>query len=151
MYNMETIQTIPLQLPIQTISLTGGNTHILAPLRYCLLTLFLFSWIKFCWKAAINSKERHSLSLVFCNLHYEKYRSKQNNFCKNFADQSESWKCKNTNFHFLLQGWQSNCGRFSRHPGISTTAVEDEKNAFPCPWRNICQLIVNSVPLTCSL
>ena len=34
MYNMETIQTIPLQLPIQTISLTGGNTHILAPLRY---------------------------------------------------------------------------------------------------------------------
>ena len=50
MYNMETIQTIPLQLPIQTISLTGGNTHILAPLRYCLL--FLFSWIKFCWKPA---------------------------------------------------------------------------------------------------
>ena len=67
MYNMETIQTIPLQLPIQTISLTGGNTHILAPLRYCLLTLFLFSWIKFCWKPAIV---RNAILFLWCFVTY---------------------------------------------------------------------------------
>merc|ERR1719509_753388 len=33
LYTMEGLTTLPLQLPIQTLALTEGNTHILAPLR----------------------------------------------------------------------------------------------------------------------
>jgi len=33
LYTMEELTTLPLQLPIQTLALTEGNTHILAPLR----------------------------------------------------------------------------------------------------------------------
>ena len=33
LYTMNEITSLPLQLPIQTISLTQANTHILAPLR----------------------------------------------------------------------------------------------------------------------
>ena len=33
LYTMKVITSLPLQLPIQTISLTQANSHILAPLR----------------------------------------------------------------------------------------------------------------------
>ena len=33
MFTSNIIASVPLQLPIQTVSLTHGNTHILAPLR----------------------------------------------------------------------------------------------------------------------